>query len=110
MAQAYKVLGSTASNGTIGTGQTLYQVPASTSTVVSSIVICNQNSSSATYRIGYSTTTSFAAASYIAFGTTIAANDTHYLTFGPTLPAAGYLLFSASATTVNAIAFGCEIT
>lgn len=110
MAQTYKVLGSIASNGTITTGQTLYQVPASTSTVLSSVVICNQGGSAAQYRVGYSTTTAFVTASYIAFGTTIAANDTHYLTFGPTLPAAGYLLFSASATTVNAIAFGCEIT
>ncbi len=111
MAEVYKRLGSVTANGTIGTAQTLYgAVPASTSAVVSTIVICNQAATSATYRLGYSTTTSYITADMLVFGATIAANDTVFLTIGATLAATTYLLFSASAATVNAVAFGTEIT
>ena len=112
MAEAYKRLGSVTSNGTIGTAQTLYgAVPASTSAVVSSIIICNQAATSATYRLAYSAGTTFASTNdYIVFGATIAANDSVMLTIGVTLATTTYLLFSASAATVSAIAFGTEIT
>jgi len=111
MAESYKRLGSVTANGTIGTGQTLYgPVPASTSAVVSSIIICNQAASSATYRLGYSTSTSYSGSDYLVYGATIAANDTVILTIGATLATGTYLLFSASAATVNAVAFGTEIT
>lgn len=112
MAEAYKRLGSVTSNGTIGTAQTLYgAVPASTSAVVSSIIICNQAATSATYRLAYSAGTTYASTNdYIVFGSTIAANDSVILTIGATLATTTYLLFSASAATVSAIAFGTEIT
>jgi hypothetical protein len=111
VAEAYKRLGSVTANGTIGTGQTLYgPVPASTSAVVRSIIICNQAASSATYRLGYSTSTSYSTSDYLVYGATIAANDTVILTIGATLATTTYLLFSASAATVNAVAFGTEIT
>lgn len=112
MAEAYKRLGSVTSNGTIGTAQTLYgAVPGSTSAVVSSIIICNQAATSATYRLAYSAGTTFASTNdYIVFGATIAANDSVILTIGVTLATTTYLLFSASAATVSAIAFGTEIT
>lgn len=111
MAEAYKRLGSVTSNATIITAQTLYgPVPASTSAVVSTIIICNQAATSATYRLGYSASTSFSGSDYIVFGATIAANDSVILTIGATLATTTYLLFSASAATVSAIAFGTEIT
>ena len=111
MAEAYKRLGSVTSNANVTVAQTLYgPVPASTSAVVSSIVICNQAATSATYRLGYSTGTSFNGPDYIVFGATIAANDSVILTIGATLATTTYLLFSASAATVNAVAFGTEIT
>ena len=112
MAEAYKRLGSVTSNGTIGTAQTLYgAVPASTSAVASSIIICNQAATSATYRLAYSAGTTYASTNdYIVFGATIPANDSIILTIGATLATTTYLLFSASAATVSAIAFGTEIT
>ena len=112
MAEAYKRLGSVTANGTIGTAQTLYgAVPASTSAVVSSIVICNQAATSASYRLAYSAGTTFASTNdYIVFGATVPANDSVILTIGVTLATTTYLLFSASAATVSAIAFGTEIT
>lgn len=113
MAEAYKRLGSVTCNGTIGpAAQVLYgPVPASTSAVVSTIVICNQAAASATYRLAYSAGTTYASTNdYIVFGATIGANDSVMLTLGITLATTTYLLVSASAATVSAIAFGTEIT
>ncbi len=49
MPTTYKVLGQV--NPSATTATTLYTVPSATSTVVSTITICNQASSAATYRI-----------------------------------------------------------
>lgn len=123
MAEAYKRLGGVAatttnfSTSTTSGAQVLYQVPALTSAVISSIVICNQAATSATYRLGVDVAgtiavppTAYTLAGYLVFGATIAANDSVVLTLGATLATANSLLFSASATTVNAVAFGTEIT
>lgn len=117
MAETYKRLGGVLAGGTITTSQILYQVPASTSAVISTIVVCNQAATSATYRLGVDTTgtiavppTAFVTAGYLVFGGTVAANDSIVLTMGATLAAANSLLFSASTATVNAVAFGTEIT
>ena len=49
MATAYKVLGQ--SNPSATTNTTLYTVPSATSAVVSTLTVCNQSSTAATYRI-----------------------------------------------------------
>lgn len=111
MAQTYKRLGAIVSTGTITTADQLYTAPATsgTSTVVSTIAVCNQAATAATYRICISTSTAFAAAGYLVFGGTVAANDTVFLTLGVTLdPTNRYLLTSASASTVSFSAFGVE--
>lgn len=113
MPQTYKRLGALVSTGTITTADQLYTASSSvnTSTVLSTIAICNQAATSATYRICISTTTAFAAAGYLVFGGIVAANDTIFLTLGVTLdPSARYLLCSASASTVSFSAFGVENT
>jgi len=111
MATSYKRLGAIASTGVIGTADTLYTVPASTATVVSTITVCNTSASAATFSISVSTTTSFVAAGYIVYQASIAGNDTVGLTFGATLDATNkYLLCSASASTVSFSVFGSEIT
>lgn len=111
MATVYKRLGAIASTGTIGTADTLYTVPASTATVVSTITVCNTSASAATFSISVSTTTSFVAAGYIVYQASIAGNDTVGLTFGATLDATNkYLLCSASAATVSFSVFGSEIS
>ena len=110
MATTYKRLGAAAGNGTIATASTIYTVPSATSTVISTITICNTSSSSATYSIGISTTTSFVAAGYIVYQATVAGNDTVALTFGATMDATNkYLLASSSASTVSFSVFGSEI-
>lgn len=111
MATVYKRLGAIASTGVIATADTLYTVPASTATVVSTITVCNTSASAATFSIAISTTTSFVAAGYIVYQASIAGNDTVGLTFGATLDATNkYLLCSASAATVSFSVFGSEIS
>lgn len=110
MATTYKRLGAIASTGTIGTADTLYTVPSATSTVISSIVVCNTAATAATFRIAVSATSSFVAAGYLYYGLTVAANDSATFTLGITLDAAKNLLCSASASTVSFSAFGSEIS
>ena len=111
MAVTYKRLGAVTGSGTITTPSTVYQAAsaAGTSTVVSTIAICNTASTAATYRIGVSTSASFEASGYLVFGDTVAANDAKFLTLGVTLdPTNEFLLASTSASTVSISAFGVE--
>jgi hypothetical protein len=111
MPTAYKRIGAIQSGGVIGTGDVLYTASASadTSTVVSTIAICNTSATPATYRIGISTTNTFSAAGYLVFGSTVAANDTVFLTIGAVLdPTNRFLLCSGSANTISFSAFGAE--
>ena len=108
MATTYKVLGQ--SNPAATTATTLYTVPSSTSTVVSTIVICNQAAAAATYRIsvrpaGGAQTT----AMYLAYDVAVAANDSTALTLGITLATTDVITVYSSTTTLSFTAFGSEI-
>ena len=108
MAQSYKVLGQV--NPAASTATTLYTVPASTSTVVSTITICNQAAAAATFtiavRVAGATLTS---SQYIAYATNINANDTIALTLGVTLAATDVITVLASTATMSFNAFGSEV-
>ena len=112
MAATYKQLGAAAGSGAIGTAAQIYaaSATASTSTIVSSIVICNTSSSSATYTIAINTASAtYAAGRYVVYQATIAGNDTVALTLGLVLdPTNRYLNVSSSANTVNFSAYGAE--
>lgn len=112
MPQAYKQLGAAAGNGVIGTAANLYAASgtASTSSVVSSIVVCNTSSSSATYTIAINTASAtYATGRYVVYQATIAGNDTVALTLGLVLdPTNRYLNVSSSANTVNFSVYGVE--
>jgi hypothetical protein len=109
MTMTYKRLAALDLNGTVGTGETLYQCTA-TSAIVSTLVICNRDSAAHTYRVGVSTTSSYADAGMLVYGTTVAANDSVPLTLGITLDATNcYLLVSGDNTAMSASAFGVEI-
>ena len=111
MAKTYKILGNIAGLGTITSYSTLYNTPSSTSAVISTITICNQTTSSVTYRLGIaSSETSPSTSEFLAFGATVAANDTVALTLGVTLQAGKYLRASSSSASVSFIAFGSELT
>lgn len=111
MATVYKRLGAAAGNGTIATASTLYTVPASTATVISTITICNTSATAGTFSISGSTTTSFIGGQQIVSAAAIAGNDTIALTMGITLDATNkYLLVSSSAVTIMFSVFGSEIS
>ena len=109
MAIVYKVLGQ--SNPAATTATTLYTVPASTSTVVSTITICNQNNASDTYRIAIRPAgATLAAQHYIAYNGVIPAYDSISLTLGITLATTDIITVYAGTTTLSFSAFGSEIS
>lgn len=109
MATAYKVLGQSAPSATTETN--VYTVPASTETVVSTIVICNRATTQATYRIAIRPDgTTIANTHYIAYGATVPANDSIALTFGLTMNAGDIITVYASSADLTFSIFGSEIS
>ena len=109
MPTIYKVLGQ--SNPAATTNTTLYTVPALTSAVISTITICNQASSAATYRIAVRPAgASIANQHYVVYGATVAASDTTALTLGVTLATTDVITVYASTATLSFNAYGSEIS
>lgn len=108
MATTYKVLGQ--SNPSATTATTLYTVPSATQAVVSTIVICNQTASAATFRIAVRPAgASLTASQYVAYDVTVGASDSTALTLGITLGATDVITVYASTATLSFSAFGSEI-
>lgn len=108
MALAYKVLGQ--SNPSATTNTTLYTVPSSTSTVVSTLNVCNQAATAATFRIAIRPAgEAITAKHYIAYDTSVPANDAVTLTIGITLATTDVVTVYASTTTLSFNLFGSEI-
>lgn len=109
MAFSYKVLGQ--SNPAASTLTDIYTVPAATSTVVSSVAICNQASSNAAIRIAVRPAgATVAAQHYIAYDTVIQANDLLTISIGMSLATTDKVSVQANTTTVSFSVFGSEIT
>lgn len=109
MATAYKVLAQ--SNPSATTATTLYTVPSSTSTVISTITVCNQAASAGSFRIAVRPAgESLAAKHYVAYDVAIAANDTTALTLGLTLATTDVVTIYASSATMSFNAYGSEIS
>jgi hypothetical protein len=109
MATTYKVLGQ--NNPSATTLTTLYTVPSSTSTVVSSIAICNQTASAATYRIAIRPAgAAIDPKHYIVYGATVAASDSTILTLGITLATTDVISVYASSANLSFSAYGSEIS
>lgn len=109
MATVYKVLGQSTPAATTAT--TLYTVPGSTSTIVSSLVICNQNTTASTYRIAVRPAgAGLAGQHYLAYDAAIQGKDTHTLTLGVTLAATDVVTVYAGATLLSFNIFGSELT
>ena len=109
MATTYKVLGQ--SNPSATTATTLYTVPASTEAVVSTLVICNQTSTSATFRISVRPAgASQTAAMYLAYDVVVGGSDSTALTLGITLATTDVITIYTSAATLSFAAFGSEIS
>ncbi len=110
MAQTYKVLGQTCPADTNLTS--LYTVPASTRTVVSTINVANISASAITYRIAIRPGgESIEAKHYQAYDVALAANDSIAFTLGVTLAATDVVsVRSSSANNVAFSIFGMEET
>jgi glucose-6-phosphate dehydrogenase assembly protein OpcA len=109
MPTTYKVLGQ--SNPSATTATTLYTVPASTQTVVSTITVCNQAATAATYRIAVRIAgAALAASQYIAYDVSLPANTTDTLTLGLSLGATDVITVYSSTATMSFAAYGSEIS
>ena len=104
---AKKVLGQV--NPSATTATTLYTVPSAKSAVVSSLIICNQAASTATFRIAVRPAgATLAAVHYVAYDVTVGASDTTALTLGITLATTDVVTVYASTATLSFHAYGDE--
>ncbi len=108
MATTYKVLGQ--SDPAANTPATLYTCPASTQTVISTLVVCNRGAASGTYRISIRPNgASQSDEHYIVFDTTASANSTTAYTLGITIDASDVITVYSSSSDFSFNAFGSEI-
>jgi hypothetical protein len=109
MPTAYKVLAQNSPAATTLT--TLYTVPGATSTVVSTISVCNRSASSSSFRIAIRPAgASIANQHYLNYDTTVPPNDTIFLTIGVTLATTDIVSVYSSSTNLSFSMFGSEIT
>jgi glucose-6-phosphate dehydrogenase assembly protein OpcA len=105
----YKVLGQ--ANPAATTLTSLYVVPASTQTVISTITVANQAATAATYRIAVRVAgASIASAQYLAYDVSLPANASDTLTLGITVGATDVISVYSSTATMSFNAFGSEIS
>ena len=108
MATTYKVLAQL--NPSAITETSLYK-PSGKSAVVSTLSICNQAGTSATYRVAVRMTgeSSTTAKNWIVYGATVAASDSILLTLGITIEDGADIRVYASSANLSFVAFGSEI-
>lgn len=104
---AKKVLGQV--NPSATTATTLYTVPSSKSAVVSTLTVCNQTATAATFRIAVRPAgATLAAVHYVAYDVTVGASDTTALTLGITLATTDVITVYASTANLSFHAYGDE--
>ena len=112
MPQSYKRLGAIAPSANTQTN--VYVVPAATEAVISTITICNQTASNASYSLIVMPTGSFASPSsnvnFIVRGATVPAADSIILTLGLTANAGTVIAANTNFANVSFAIFGSEIT
>lgn len=109
MISTYKVLGQSAPAAT--TAVDLYTVPALTSTIVSTITVCNRASTNGTFRIAVRpAAATLANQHYLYYDNLITANETISLTLGLTLATNTIITVYASSANMTFNAFGTELT
>jgi hypothetical protein len=108
MPTVYKVLGQ--SNPAATTNTTLYTVPASTSTVVSTLSVTNLGVST-TFRVAVRPAgASIANQHYIVYDSTINAGSSAYLTLGISLATTDVVTVYAGTATLAFSLFGSEVS
>lgn len=110
MATNYKVLGQAAL--TAETDTDIYTVPASTEAVVSTLTICNIDTSANTFRVAVVPSgETLSNKHYTAYDTSVSASDSVNITIGMTLSAGDKIKgYSGASSTISMTAFGSEIS
>jgi len=109
MATVYKVLGQSSPTATTETA--LYTVPAATSAVASSVIVCNRSAVLSTFRISIAIAgATTAPKDYIYYDLPIGANDTFIATIGVTLAATDEVRVYSSNTNLSFSLYGSQIT
>jgi len=107
MATQIKVLGQSAPAA--ATLTTLYTTPASTSTVSSSITVCNRSATATTFRVAIIPSgQSISDKHYIYYDVAIPGNDTFIATVGMTLATGDVVKVYATLSTLSFSLFGQE--
>lgn len=110
MPTAYKLSQVQGTSG-VGTYATLYATGSGKQAVISTIVVCNTASSSATYRIGVDDTEGTPGNSeWLVYDAPIAGNDSLFLSIGLSVQANKVIRVSSSANTVVFSASVSEIS
>jgi len=108
MANTYKVLAQ--SNPAATTNTALYTCASASGAVISTIAVCNQAATSATFRIAIRPLgATLAAAHYIAYDSTVTANNSTMITIGITVANTDVITIYASTATLSFSVFGTEI-
>ena len=109
MANTYKILGQVSPAATTQTD--LYTVPAATSTVCSSISICNRGASATMFRVSVSQGGAATAnKDYIYYDVMLASNDTFIATIGVTLAATDKVRVYSGNSSLSFHLYGTEIS
>lgn len=109
MAITYKVLGQ--SNPSANTNTNLYTVPSATSTVCSTMVICNQSTGAAKFRIAVRPAgATIDSSHYLSYDSNLNPNDSITMTIGMTLATTDVVTVRADSATVSFSLFGSELT
>ena len=109
MPQTHKVLGQV--NPAAATLTTLYTVPGATSTICSTLSVCNTSSTGTTYRVAVRQAgASIDTAQYLIYDNAIAGNDSVFLTLGISLAATDIVSVYSAANTLAFSLFGVELT
>ena len=109
MAEAYKIISQT--KPTAASLTDAYTVPGATSTVISTVTVCNQSATPTAFRIS----TAIAGAAdtakqYSFYDVPIAGNESKVVTIGATLATTDVLRVYNTLATCSFVAFGTEIT
>ncbi len=109
MATTYKVLAQSAPSATTNTD--IYTVPASTQTVISTIVVANRSAATVTYRIAVRPNGEVLATKhYVAYDVTVGASDSTTITLGITVDASDVITVYAATADLSFNIFGSEIS
>jgi glucose-6-phosphate dehydrogenase assembly protein OpcA len=109
MAVTYKVLGQ--SNPSATTATTLYTVPSSTSSIVSTLSVANIGSTATTFRVAVRPAgATLANQHYLHYDVSIPANDSISLTIGLTLATTDVVTVYGGNANLAFSLFGTEIT